>query len=189
MRKFTTKRPEPSLHFSAKLVSDNENDKVRPFAITFSQEENDVRVWETRTNGFLGGMFYKTPHIRDDIREPDFTGVYIGGIVEINGKKFQLIDCPEETLEIMENKNDLFPKSDLSFILGKIRGKNIKNELENRFTDKCIVGSKRCKIDDAQEILRDAALELVEQEIVTIVRRFRFYSTPTFMFDEFINSI
>lgn len=188
-RKFTTKDPEPSLHFSAKLVSDYENDSRRPFAITFSQEENDVRVWETKTNGFLGGMFYKTPHIREDIREQDFTGVFIGGIVEVNGRKFQLTNCPEETMEIMEKKTNLFPKSNISLILEKIREKNIKDRLEDSFTSKCITGSKRCKIVDAEEILRNPELDLVEQEVITIIRKYRFHSTPTFMFDEFINSI
>lgn len=179
MMKKTAKDPNASLHFSAKLISDDPNNADRKFIVTFSLEDDEIKVWEVQTDGYRGGMFYKSPHYRDE-GKPKFSEMFIGSTITVNGASFELLDAPDTTFERMEKQVDDFPFSDLSIIFEKLRKNFNKEKLENIFKEKCIPGTQRIKKSDYSEILSQNDFGLNKHEIITLYRRFKFYSTDTF---------
>lgn len=179
----------PELVFNAVLVSDDPDNEKRTFIIRFSTVDDEVKIWENESDGFRGGFFYKSPHYREKGKF-DSLRCWIGNSVDVNGVLFKLTDAPDSTFNLMETDPDLYPKSDLYSIITRISKLNVKEELRTKFEaldkDKLI----RINMDDAEQILtKNEKLLLSQHEIKTILRRFKFYNTNKFSYDEFLLSI
>ncbi|EAY20072.1 RIB72 protein, putative [Trichomonas vaginalis G3] len=179
-------KPYNELRFLAKMISKNPDNDKREFSVIFSLVNDEVKVWENKTDGFDGGFVYKAPHIRPKA-PPHYNDMYIGANVEINHVVYKLYGAPENTYEIMEAYSDDFPRSDLTVIIPKL--KPIKSKLQEDMMQKLIPDTDRIKLTDAENILQHCGVELCEQEIISIIRRYRFFMTKTFSVQEFINSI
>ena len=172
------------LIFSAKMVDDDPDNKGRVFTIAFSLDNDEVKIYEKETNGFRGGFFYKSPHYRTP-KKFDPTVPYIGAIIDINGTKFQLIDAPNSTLDLMESMPDDFDVSNLLSIVEKLHLAISKTELENKFLEADKQKINQITLSDAEEVL--SSTNLNPHEIKTILRRYRFYNTNWFIYPDLIS--
>jgi hypothetical protein len=187
--------PYTILSFSAKLVSDNRDDSLREFIVTFNVEENKFAVLEKAipNSGFRGGKFLQ-PTTGENPKtglpyEPD--EVTIGSIVTIASWKFKLISASEGTLQLMEARSDLFTRSDLATLFGDL-GKRLKpklGELRTAFAQRDKGKRERLRNDDVKAILDDFDVNIGDQEWVTLQRRFQFADSDAFLYNDFLLSL
>ena len=150
--------------------------------------DDEIKIWENETAGFRGGFFYKSPHYREKSKF-DPSKAYIGAKFTVNLYTFLLVDAPNSTLNYMESQPYVFPYSDLSIILDKIRQQIKREDLKQKFeaNDSDKIG--RIMIDKAHQFLHKEFPTLNEQEIRTILRRYQFYNTNRFDYNEFLVSL
>lgn len=179
-------KPYKELRFLAKMISDNPDNDKREFSVIFSLVDDEVKVWENKTDGFDGGFVYKAPHYRPKA-PPRYQDMYIGAKVDINRVIYKLYGAPENTYEIMEVDPDNFPMCDLTLITNKLRP--IKEKLESDMMEKIITDTDRARVSDVEHIFEQCGVELTQQEIVSIVRRYKFFNTKTFNVNEFLSTL
>lgn len=185
---FKQQHEEPSdeLMFAARMVSDDSNNSGRSFVLRMSMDTDEIKIWENTTTGFRGGFYYVSPHYRN-IGSFDPSKAYLGSVVNVNGVDFELVDAPDSTLSLMEANPTDFPFSDLTEVMAQLRINDKARDLIRRgfeAADKEKIG--RVLMKDVTEILSDPELNLNKQQIRTICRRFRFYQTERFMYEQFL---
>lgn len=128
----TPKEQIAELIFTAKLDSEDQENKDREFVIRLSILDDEIKIWENETAGFRGGFFYKSPRYREKSKF-DPSKAYIGSRLTVNLYTFILVDAPDSTLNYMESQPDTFPYSDLSIVLEKVRQQTNGDELKTKF--------------------------------------------------------
>uniref|UniRef100_A0A3B4AFH8 DM10 domain-containing protein n=1 Tax=Periophthalmus magnuspinnatus TaxID=409849 RepID=A0A3B4AFH8_9GOBI len=112
--KFMTKDSHV-LNFEAKMVTENPVDKDRVFIISFYLRDDTISVFEKiqKNSGVLGGAFLqrgrvKKPGQDQSQRSQYFTAqdFYVGAVLCLNKRNFQLIEADEYTLNYMEQHAD-----------------------------------------------------------------------------------
>jgi Ca2+-binding EF-hand superfamily protein len=176
------------LIFSAKLVSNDETNSNRIFVVRFSLGDDEIKVWETETDGFRGGFFYRSPHERT-IGKFDPSKAFIGSQLRINLVDFILVDAPDSTLNCMESDPDTFPFADLATIINQLRDKNAAEKLRPKFEELDTDKIGRLLIKDVYSVLSDPDLNLNQHQQRTVVRRYRFYQTDRFLYNEFLTAL
>lgn len=171
------------LRFLAKMVSDNPDNRDREFSIIFSLVDDDIKVWENQSNGFDGGFVFKSAHDRKR-GTPEFAKMYIGSKLKINGVEYELTSAPECTFDAMEKDPIKYPQMNVEIILRKL--KPYKGKLETDF-EKCLIPeTDRIKLEDATDVLEKCEANLNKNEVIAIVRKYRFYKTKTFLFNQLL---
>ena len=172
------------MRFLAKMVSDNPDNKDREFSIIFSLIDDDIKVWENQTDGFVKGFVYKSPYTKEKKGKPDFSQMFIGSHPIINGVTYDLYDAPEITFQIMEQHTKEFPFMDVNLITEKLR--KYSKQLREEFKKVLIPETDRVRLEDARKILTNCEANLNPNEVIALVRKFRFYKTQTYSFHELL---
>jgi hypothetical protein len=182
------KDPNAELIFTAKLISDDSLNENRDFVVRFSLTSDEIKVWENDSPGFREGFFYKSPHHRAPGKF-DPSVAYIGAQVTINMAKFLLVGAPESTLNFMEASPDNFPISDLSLIMQKLRLKLTAEQVRPLFLEFDIEKIGRILTSDAFKVLGRPEFGLSRHEQITVTRRYRFYKTDRFTYEDFLSGL
>jgi hypothetical protein len=182
--------PKDELMFTGKMISDDETNWKRLFIVRFSLHSDQIKVWETETDGFRGGFFYVSPHYREPGQfNPSIA--FLGSELPINLVKFVLDDAPDSTLNRMESDPERFPFSDLVAIVKHLQGVTSAAKLRPQFEafDTGKIG--RILIKGAYSVLSDPdlGLGLNQHQQRTVVRRYRFYKTDRFLYDDFLTGL
>ncbi|CAH8502074.1 unnamed protein product [Dicrocoelium dendriticum] len=176
------------LRFYARLVTDKVLDRDRLFVISCYLADDSFSIFEPpiRNSGFKGGLFLK----RGRIKKPNFerfssqppcyyqpADLYVGGVFETNGFKFELIDADEYALDYMEKHCTEFPYSDIKLIHEKLKpfakdrceelqafGRNQDPDATGTFT----YAQLKCLIDQ----LTGTEQTLNAQEMITLGRHY-----------------
>jgi hypothetical protein len=180
------KSPEDELVFNAKMVSEDPLNAERMFIVRFSLADDGVLVWETETAGFRGGFFYRAPHYRTKGKFDPSTA-YVGSEITVNLRKFLLVDAPDSTLNIMESEPDMFPYADLSRIIEALRSTVKAEDLRKKFVDVDFDRNGRILMKDALAVLGDPQLGLRKHQQLTIARRYEFFRTGRFVYEDFLS--
>jgi hypothetical protein len=182
--------PKDELVFTGKLISDDDTNADRIFIVRFSLNSDEIRVWETETDGFRGGFFYVSPHYRE-LGKFDPSIAFIGCELPINLVNFLLVDAPDSTFNRMESEPDKFPFSDLVAIIKHLQKVTTGDKLRPRFEALDSGNIRRILIDDAYTVLSDPdlGLGLNQHQQRTITRRYRFYKTDRFLYDDFLTGL
>lgn len=184
--------PQTVLSFSASLISNNRDDQLRDFIVTYTIEDQSFSVIEkvVPNSGFPGGRFLQKMRIANpETGEPyEPSDLMIGTDICLNGWKFHLYDASEGTLRKMETLSDTFKQSNLDEIMAKLG-----NQIRSRFNDfkTQILRSdrqKRGRIPKEQlfDALEQIGVELEPQEKITIFRHFQFADSNLFEYTKFI---
>lgn len=187
-------KPPIVLTFIAKLVSNNSDDALREFQLTFQADTSTFAVYEKQVpnSGFPGGKFVRATKIMNPETgkpyKPD--EVTLGKDVVLNGWKFHLVNASEGTLKTMETHSDLFSRSNAtSIMLGltkKLRGKIPQVTAEFKKDDPNNHG--RVKQSRTKEILEQFNADLGEQELLTLFRQYSFANTDEFRYRDFLTN-
>eukprot|EP01017_Pseudomicrothorax_dubius_P044864 TRINITY_DN7644_c0_g1_i2.p1 TRINITY_DN7644_c0_g1~~TRINITY_DN7644_c0_g1_i2.p1 ORF type:complete len:663 (+),score=197.49 TRINITY_DN7644_c0_g1_i2:178-1989(+) len=113
------------LRFEARLLSENREDNIRKFILSFFCGDDTIQVYELtdRNSGIWGGKFlersrYKNPITNLYYNERD---LHIGGSINLGKWRFQLLKADEFTQNYMNERVENFPENNLDSILEKIR--------------------------------------------------------------------
>ncbi|EAY18869.1 hypothetical protein TVAG_295210 [Trichomonas vaginalis G3] len=187
--------PATILQFSATIISDNKQDKLRSFVVQYYVEDKAFQVFEkvVPNSGFNGGKFItKTVCNNPETGKPfEPKDIFLGAKVNINGFRFILQEASEESLKIMESRPDVFVKADLSVIITKLRkvlaGKapKILVEFQKHDTKKQFV----VPLVDVQQVLEVFGIVMGDQEFLTLYRRYQFGKIDGFMYQDFCEAM
>jgi hypothetical protein len=180
--------PNDEFAFTAKLASEDPLNEGRDFVVRLSLSSDEVKVWENDSPGFRGGFFFKSPMDREPGKFNPAKG-FIGAQITINRTKFLLVGAPESTLSFMEARPDIFPLSDLSLIMQNLRKKFTADQIRPKFTAFDSDKTGRILMKDAFSVLSEPEFGLTRHEQITITRRYRFYKTDRFLYEDFLSGV
>lgn len=166
------------LIFSAKMISDYQDDNVRQFAVRYYLADKTIAVFELKNNklGIQGGRFLQRMKVKDPRTQQDYedAAFAVGSKLQIAGRVFELIDAPEYTLCEMEAHPDRFPDADLQVAVQKLGdySKEKGLDLHALFEEKDVTKSGFISADEAKSLLFSFAPGFSKQCSLTILRRF-----------------
>jgi len=165
------------LRFLARLDTLAPEDQGRVFVIKYFLADDTVAVFEPpqKNSGIIGGKFLergrmKKPAAHEYYTQADF---YTGALCEFHNWKFVVYQADEYSLSYMESDTASHPMSDLSYIaeqLGPVLAEK-KAELEAKFAA-ADSGAGVVSYEALQEILSGCSIELNDQVLITLMRRF-----------------
>lgn len=160
------------MRFEAKLANDIPQDEKRRFIVAVFMADDSVGVWElkSRNSGHDEGKFAnkarrKNPATGTWFCQADF---FVGAVIEVNSSPFQLIWADDAAFLRMETNPTQFPYADESILvkkMGPVRGtlENLTDMIEWR---------------SLQSLAKEAGVELVDHEAITLARAFGRYQGP-----------
>ncbi|OHT15187.1 hypothetical protein TRFO_14375 [Tritrichomonas foetus] len=189
-------RPPPTiLSFTATLISNNRDDALREFIVAFYVEDSSFSVMEKviPNSGFPGGKFLqRTKVINPETMQPyQPDEVSIGRDVTLGGWKFHLKSASEGTLRTMEAKSDIFTRSDLCSVLLPLNRelKSRVSDLKTAFARRDKTHRGRVRREEVAEVLEEFNVNLGEQELITLFRRFQFADSELFEYNDFLETL
>uniref|UniRef100_A0A3B4AFN7 EF-hand domain-containing family member C2 n=1 Tax=Periophthalmus magnuspinnatus TaxID=409849 RepID=A0A3B4AFN7_9GOBI len=171
------------LNFEAKMVTENPVDKDRVFIISFYLRDDTISVFEKiqKNSGVLGGAFLqrgrvKKPGQDQSQRSQYFTAqdFYVGAVLCLNKRNFQLIEADEYTLNYMEQHADEFARADVGSILSKLRSisDDKQREIQTFLTLSDPSGSGFIHYEPFRGLLMGLECGLSEHEVLVLSRCF-----------------
>lgn len=166
------------LRFLARLDTVAPEDAGRVFVIKYFLGDDTVSVFEPpqKNSGVIGGKFLersriKKPGSHDYYCQADF---YTGSIVEFHRFRFVIYQADEYSLSYMEADPESHPMSSLDYIVDQL--KPVLSEkaqgLNGAFAQYDTSGSGLISYEALQEILNQCDIELNDQVLITLMRRF-----------------
>lgn len=113
------------LRFEARLLSENREDNDRKFIISFFCGDDNLMVYlvTERNSGIQGGKYLeKAPH-KNPITSKYYTmsDMMIGEVLVLNTLRFQILKADEFTQKFMQERPNVFPQSDITYIMDRLR--------------------------------------------------------------------
>lgn len=183
------------LSFTATLVSKNRDDALREFVVAFYADDSSFSVMEKviPNSGFPGGKFLqRTKAINPETNEPyQPDEVSIGRDITLGGWRFHLKSASEGTLKTMEAKSDIFTRSDLFNVILSVSDqlKPKINDLKTAFARRDKTHRGRVKQSDVGDVLEEFGVNLGEQELITLFRRYQFADSDMFEYNDFLAAL
>lgn len=119
------------LRFEARLLSENREDNDRKFILNFYCGDDNIQVYlvTERNSGIQGGKYLeKAPHNNPITGKPySEKDLQIGEVLVLNTQRFQILKADEFTNKFMQARPNLFPQSDVTYVMDRIRQCNILN--------------------------------------------------------------
>lgn len=184
------------LRYRAKLHNPKEADKSREFIIQYHLEDDSVQIREPpiRNTGHKGGIFLArcqvdAPELSDETKEGGSVSsvntkdhanlsaydIFIGATITILSHKFDILDCDQYTFKYMEANPRLWNTCDLSTINRKLITK--KDVVKHLILTSPGLGNRSINVDELEELLIKAGIELIKQEVCTLYRSIDLYQT------------
>jgi hypothetical protein len=166
------------LRFMARLDTDAPEDQGRVFVIKYFLADDTVAAFEPpqKNSGVMGGKFIqrgrvKKPNSHEYYTQADF---YTGARIEFNKFGFMLYQADEYSLSYMESDPESHPMSDLNYIAEQL-GPVLKEKAEALnagFKSADTSDTGFVTYDLLQDILSDNDMELNDQVLITLMRRY-----------------
>ena len=166
------------LRYMARLDTTAPEDRDRIFVIKYYLADDTVGVFEPprKNSGIIGGKFLertriKKPQSHEYYSQSDF---YTGATIEVTMFRFIIYQADEYTLSYMESDPESHPMSDMGYIAAQL-GPEIaakKEALAAEFAKYDGAGEGKVSYEVLQEVLASFGLELNDQALITLMRRF-----------------
>ncbi|KAK8875810.1 hypothetical protein M9Y10_005985 [Tritrichomonas musculus] len=192
-------QPKTILSYTASIVSNNVDDKLREFMVNYCVEDSTFAIYEkvVPNSGFPGGKFLKETKAINPLTNKPYKPeeVEVGKDIVVNGWKFHLNIASEGTLKTIEAKSGtIFTNSSISHIILPLRQKIGKRGSESYERMHCAFMEydtrKRGKV--TQEQMRDVLVNKLntnigEQELVILFRKYQFAGADLFQYEQFLS--
>ena len=187
------------LRFLARFETEAEEDTGRQFVIKFYCANDTIAVFEPplKNSGLVGGKFIERTTLRKaGTQKEDGTwefwlqgDFYTGAVVELNGWRFVIYQADEYTLSYMEAHPEQHPMSSIAYICEQA-APVLAEKREALLADFAAADpseSGYVNYEPFQAALAGAGMELNDQVLVTLLRRFDVRKDGTVSYRELMN--
>jgi len=169
------------LRFEARMISENKEDNIRKFIISFFCGDDTIQVYEQseRNSGIWAGKFlerkkHKNPISNNYYAEKDFQ---VGENVVLANYRFQLLRVDEFTYKYMRERPDVFKEVNIDKVLEKLRSFAKKYNSNEQFAIQLFKkldknGNGYIDFEELYTGLKALDVNLTVQEMYTIMKRF-----------------
>ena len=175
------------LRFITKLVEGDRGDQLsfadkdRTFILSYFLADDTIAIFEppARNSGIIGGKFLERCSVRKPAAGKEVgspyteADLYVGAVLQIHNRFFQLMEADEYTLRYMEDNKETFIYSDAGRILQELKDvlKTKTDAVRQVFIDLDKDGSGFLTADELLEGFRGVEIPLNKQQLVTVVRK------------------
>ncbi|EGR32401.1 flagellar microtugule protofilament ribbon protein, putative [Ichthyophthirius multifiliis] len=169
------------LRYEARLISQNKDDNIRKFIITFYNGDDTLMVYETseKNSGIWRGKFLERMRHKNNITGKFYTqsDFQIGEIIQLNEFKFQLLSADEYTHNYMRSRPEIFREADIEHVIFRLKNFATKFGSYNQFIVELIKnidqqGKGLIDFNDLVVGFKKLGFNLSYQEIYTLMRYF-----------------
>jgi len=143
-----------------------------------------------KNSGIMGGKFIQRTRIKKPASHEYYTQAdfYTGATVEFNKFRFVLYQADEYSLSYMESDPESHPMSDLAYITEQLAPvlKEKKGVLSSAFKAEDQKGSGTISYDLLQDVLSENDMELTDQVLITLMRRFDLNKDGNISYPDFL---
>eukprot|EP01015_Nassula_variabilis_P010660 TRINITY_DN1860_c0_g1_i4.p1 TRINITY_DN1860_c0_g1~~TRINITY_DN1860_c0_g1_i4.p1 ORF type:complete len:571 (+),score=145.12 TRINITY_DN1860_c0_g1_i4:66-1778(+) len=186
------------LRFESRLVSENREENNRMFILSFFCGDDTIQVFtETeRNSGIWGGKFlernkWKNPITNEHYNQKDMK---IGSTIIIGPYRFQLLRADDFTLNYMDQRPEIFPESQVEYVLDKVRSHAKNWSSVEQFVIDFVKHVDRnnngfIEFDELCEGLKALKIHLTYHESYTLMKKFDLNGDFKLSMEEFYNSL
>nr|CCC94748.1 conserved hypothetical protein [Trypanosoma congolense IL3000] len=185
---------EVTVKFLMQLDNAKHEDEIRRFVLTVYPADNTISIYEPviRNMGIVGGKFLQ----RQQCKRPNgeiYTAkdFFVGARLTINSFPFVILSSDERSLSYMEANHEEFTRSDINFVVGKLRAMLLSRQTglveAFREADKENVGG--LKMEVFLDIMKKLKLDISEQELLCLLRFFDKQNESYVSYEEFMSRV
>ncbi|KAG8344941.1 hypothetical protein TRVL_04225 [Trypanosoma vivax] len=182
---------EDSVKFLMRLDNAKYEDEIRRFVIAVYPADNTITIFEPviRNSGIVGGKFLQRQRCKRPCGEyytaKDF---YVGARLTINSFPFVILASNDHSLDYMEKKHTEFIRSDINFIVRKLRAMLLSKQtgLAEAFRQADLTNVGGLKMEVFLDIMNRLKLDISEQEFLSILRYFDKHNESYVSYEEFV---
>ncbi|GMH37490.1 hypothetical protein BSKO_05363 [Bryopsis sp. KO-2023] len=188
------------LRFSARMVETERfklsvADRDRKFIVSYFMADDTISVYEppVRNCGIIGGKFLERSRIfKPKVEEAYmYFDLFVGGVVDIHHRGFELLEADEYTYTYMENNRHVFVMADAEALLRSLRKQIAGREDEVR---KCFInidtdGSGHLSGDELEAALTHADFKFTRHQVIALRRRMDRDKNGTIDIEEFLAAL
>lgn len=180
------------LRYMARLDTAQPEDVDRVFIIKYFLSDDTVSVYEPpqKNSGIVGGKFLercriKKPNANDYYSQSDF---FTGAVVEFFKHTFCIFQADEYSLSYMESNPDAHPMSDIKYINDNLHPVVAEKAalLKGKFDALESAQSGSVSYDELRDALETCEIQLNDQALITILRRFDHDGSGMVSIEEFM---
>lgn len=166
------------LRFGAVMDTNAPEDIDRKFIVTYYLADDTLAIFEPpqRNSGIVGGKFLQRRRVMNPSTGKYFSpqDMFVGQVIEVNKYRFVLNRTDEHTIKYMESRPQEFSMANVQAVIRKIRNVvNQKHDLASHaFRELDADKSGKISIDEIRSLIRSVNLELMEQELIAVMRYF-----------------
>ena len=112
------------LKFESRLISENKEDNIRKFIVSFYCGDDSIQVYEQadRNSGIWAGKFLERRQHKNLLNNQYYNArdFKLGEMVTLANYRFQLLRADDFTLNYMKENVDIFPEANIDFVLDKL---------------------------------------------------------------------
>jgi len=183
------------LRYMARLDTMQPEDIDRVFIIKYFLSDDTISVYEPpqKNSGIVGGKFLercrvKKPEVQEYYAQSDF---FTGAVVDFFRHRFIIYQADEYSLSYMEAEPVVHPMSDIGYINENLKPAMGEKgaEIQAAFQACDASGAGFVTYDDLQNCLSKCGLELNDQALITIMRRWDLNKDGTIAYKEFLTNL
>ncbi|KAG2501001.1 hypothetical protein HYH03_000822 [Edaphochlamys debaryana] len=167
-------------------------DLARRFILSYFMMDDSLLVFEppVRNTGIAGGKFLERQKIYKPRSEEIYTylDLYVGSVIEVFNRSFELLEADEYTLTYMENYKDIFVMADTDVLIrslqAQVSGKEDAVRAALIAADKS--GSGALGGVELEGGLRAAGLKFTRHQAISLTRRLDRNNTGTISIEDFL---
>ncbi|CBH17036.1 Repeat of unknown function (DUF1126)/EF-hand domain pair, putative [Trypanosoma equiperdum] len=183
-----------TVKFLMRLDNAKYEDEIRRFVLTVYPADDTISIFEPviRNMGIVGGKFLQRQRSKRPNGEfytaKDF---FVGARLTINGFPFVILSSDERSLSYMETKHDEFIRSDINYVVRKLRAMLLsrKTGLVEAFREADKENSTGLKMDVFLDIMNRLKLDISEQELLSLLRYFDKQNESYVSYEEFMSRV
>lgn len=185
------------LRFVVKMVDTETHkhsatDLARRFILSYFMMDDTLLIFEppVRNTGIAGGKFLERQRIYKPRSEEIYTylDLYVGSVIEVFNRSFDLMEADEYTLTYMENYKDIFVMADTDVMVRSVKAQVSGKEDAVRAAliaaDKA--GTGALSGEDLEAGLLEAGLKFTRHQAISLKRRLDKNKTGTIGIEEFL---
>jgi len=170
------------LRFVVRIVNTDthkhsDTDLARRFILSYYMMDDSILIFEqpVRNSGISGGKFLERQRVFKPNSEEVYTymDLYVGGLIMVFNRAFELMEADDYTLTYMENYKDIFIMSDVEMMVRSLRAQVLGREEDIRaaFVAADTNGTGTIGPEALEKAVLDVGLKCTRHQLLSLQRR------------------